>query len=107
MTPDQEIRRAALNAAAVAWIGSDDEHSTTDQMLGMARKFEDYIRGLQPVPVHTVDADDFYCAGAVAGGNDPKNGCSHPRHSHGPYGCTMGHGSMDVPNCPCERPNGD
>lgn len=104
MTPDQEIRAAALNAA-IAWVGSESLSVSTDLMIGMARRFEEHIRG--PVVTESVsDVDEFYCAGAVAGGNDPKNGCSHPRDQHGKYGCTMGHGSMAVPNCPCEREDG-
>lgn len=103
MTPDQQIRTAALNAA-VAW--AEVLPALPEPILDTARRFEDYIRGAvvtEPVS----DVDEFYCAGAVSGGTDARRGCSHPRHSHGPHGCTMWHGSMAVPNCPCERPNGD
>lgn len=104
MTPEQEIRLAALNAA-VAWIGSDDDHCTTDQMLNMAERFEGYIRG--PVVTQSAsDVDEFYCAGAVSGGTDARRGCSHPRHSHGKYGCEVGTASMNTPLCPCEREDG-
>lgn len=43
MTPDQEVRAAALNAA-IAWLNAAPD-VTTPQMLGMADQFQEYILG--------------------------------------------------------------
>lgn len=102
MTPDQEIRAAALAAASrsakrewpVAWV------------LSVANQYEEYIRGSEPVAPPEVDLDAFYCSGHVKGAQPSFDGCGHPRARHFEDGCHAP-GSDDTDLCPCERVYGE
>lgn len=94
MTPEQEIRVAALNAA-VAWAG---KNVLTEPIMDTAERFARWITRPQQ-EIRTAETDGFYCAGGLTG-------CEHRRDQHGKYGCEVGTASMNTPLCPCEREDG-
>ena len=74
MTPDQEIRVVALRSA----LACSDEDVSTDSVLNLARRFEEYIRG----PVVPEDS--------------PMR-CPHVYYNHHADGCAF---------CDCTDPYG-
>lgn len=64
LTPDQQIRMAAVNAAVPAgqrWTGTED-HDYAGDLLEVAKKLEDYIRG---VPVERQQINIFSSPGEI------------------------------------------